>query len=192
MLKSLLDLLHHCLQLFFSKAKPELYHNLKAILKDISVYPFIQDRLDQVFNKLGGIKDNASPELGQIRRSIHQKQSGISKRINKIMDTARKEGWVEPDVGAAMRDGRLVIPMPVSHKRKISGLIHDESGSGKTAFVEPVELVEVNNEIRELQIAETREITRILMELTTALRPYFDEILVKHIARLSKGVEVST
>ncbi len=165
------------LQSFFSKAKDDVYNNLKALLKDISIYPFIQDRLDQVFNKQGSVKDNASPELNQIRRSINQKQSGISRRIDKIMDHARKEGWVDPDVGATMRDGRLVIPMPVTHKRKISGLIHDESGSGKTAFVEPVELVEVNNEIRELQLAETREITRILIELTTALRPYFEEII---------------
>lgn len=166
------------LQSFFSKAKPELYHNLKALLKDVSVYPFIQDRIDAVFNKHGNVKDNASPELNQIRRSINQKQSGISRKMDKIMDMARKEGWVEKDVSASMRDGRLVIPMPVTHKRRITGLIHDESGSGKTAFVEPVELVEVNNEIRELQLAEKREIVRILIELTSALRPYFDDIIV--------------
>ena len=166
------------LQVFFSKAKPELYINLKAILKDISIFPFIQDKLDSIFNKQGLIKDNASPELAQIRRSINQKQSGISRRMDKIMDFARKEGWVDQDIGAAMRDGRLVIPLPVTHKRKISGLIHDESGSGKTAFVEPVELVEINNELRELQMAEKREIVRILIELTSALRPYFDEILI--------------
>ncbi len=166
------------LQVFFSKTKPELYQNLKSQLKDITVYPFIQDRLDAIFNKQGLMKDNASPELSHIRRSINQKQSGISRRMDKIMDMVRKEGWVDQDVGAAMRDGRLVIPMPVTHKRKISGLIHDESGSGKTAFIEPVELVEVNNEIRELQLAENREIVRILIELTAALRPYFDEILI--------------
>jgi len=165
------------LQVFFSKTKDELYLNLKALLKDVSIYPFIQDKLDSVLSKQGQIKDNASPELNQIRRSINQKQSGISRRMDKIMDMARKEGWVDQDVGASMRDGRLVIPLPVTHKRKISGLIHDESGSGKTAFVEPVELVEVNNEIRELQLAENREIIRILIELTSALRPYFDEIL---------------
>ena len=165
------------LQVFFSKTKDELYLNLKALMKDVSIYPFIQDKLDSVFSKQGQIKDNASPELNRIRRSINQKQSGISRRMDKIMDMARKEGWVDKDVGASMRDGRLVIPLPVTHKRKISGLIHDESGSGKTAFVEPVELVEVNNEIRELQLAENREIIRILIELTSALRPYFDEIL---------------
>jgi DNA mismatch repair protein MutS2 len=165
------------LQSFFSKSREDLYANLKNLLKGVNVYPFIQDRLDQVFNRQGQIRDNASPELLQIRRSIYQKQSGISKRMEKIIGMARKEGWIDQDVNAAVRDGRLVIPLPATHKRKISGLIHDESATGKTAFVEPVELVEVNNEIRELQLAEKREIIKILVELTSSIRPYFNDII---------------
>ena len=164
------------IQEFFSKSKPDLFKHLKLLLKGVNIYPFIQDQIDRVFNKQGSIKDNASPQLAEIRRSISQKQAGISRRMEKIMDSARREGWVDQDISAAVRDGRLVIPLPVTHKRKIKGLIHDESGSGKTAFVEPIELVEVNNEIRELQLSEKREIVRILIELTSSLRPYFDEI----------------
>lgn len=162
---------------FFSAVKPELYPVLRQRISIIKVFSFILDRVDQVFNKQGHIKDNASKELSHIRISITQKSNGISKRIKKILDQAQNEGYVDQDASPTLRDGRLVIPVPASNKRRINGLIHDESSTGKTVFIEPVELIEVNNEIRELEISEKREIVKILMNLTESIRPYFDDIL---------------
>lgn len=162
---------------FFTNARPELYPFLRKRLVGIQVFPFIQDKLDQVFNKQGSIRDNASKELAEIRSSISKKTSGLSKRIKKILDQAQSDGWVDPDASPTLREGRLVIPVPVSHKRRINGLIHDESATGKTVFIEPVELIEVNNEIRELEISERREIVKILIHLTDSIRPYFEDIL---------------
>ncbi len=190
---------------FFSKTKDEQYPNLKARLSGVKVFPYILDKIDQVFNKHGAIKDSASKELSNIRSKISQKTQGVSKRIHKLVDQARSEGWVEQDASPTLREGRLVIPVPVTHKRRINGLIHDESATGKTVYIEPVELVELNNEIRALEMAENREIIKILISLTEAIRPYFEEILdwpriigvmdfIRAKARLCKnwdGVEIN-
>lgn len=162
---------------FFAKSEAEQYPVLRIRIARVQVFPFIQEKLDQIFNKQGLVKDNASKDLANIRSSIARKTSGISKRIQKILDQAQTSGWVDQDASPTLRDGRLVIPVQVSHKRRINGLIHDESSTGKTVFVEPVELIEVNNEIRELEISEKREIVRILIKLTEAIRPYFEDIL---------------
>ena len=162
--------------LFFEKLAPGLLPATRGKAKELKTFPFIQERLDQVFSKLGQVKDQASPELKRIRHDMMQLQASIGRRMESVLQQARGEGWIEKDVQASVRDGRLVIPVPVTHKRRIRGLIHDESATGRTAFVEPLELVELNNELRELELAEQREIVKILIELTNQIRPYFPDM----------------
>ncbi len=164
------------IELFFERKPAELFPLLRKKAALIRTFPVIQERIDQVFSKHGQIRDQASPELRRIRQEIASIQGSVGKRMERILHSARAEGWIEQDIQATIRDGRLVIPVPVSHKRRIAGLVHDESATGKTAFVEPLELVELNNELRELELAEQREIIKILTELTNALRPYFPEM----------------
>lgn len=161
---------------FFEKKPQESFPNLRLRVAGISVFPFIQEKLDQVFNKQGQIRDQASPDLRKIRQDMSHMQASISRRMESVLQQARNEGWIDKDTQASVRDGRLVVPVPVSNKRKIKGFIHDESATGRTAFVEPMELVELNNSLRELELAEKREVVRILIELTNAIRPYFPDI----------------
>ncbi len=164
------------IEIFFDKKPPEVLPVTRAKAKQLKTFPFIQEKLDQVFSKTGQVRDQASPDLKRIRQEMLHLQSSIGRRMDHVIQQARNEGWIEKDVQPSVRDGRLVIPVPVTHKRKITGLIHDESATGRTAFVEPLELVEMNNELRELELAEQREIMRILIELTNQLRPYFPDM----------------
>ena len=161
---------------FFKNREEGTYERLKSIVRNIQVFPFIYTRIDQIINKHGEIKDNASPELSQIRRDILSLQSNITKIMGSILRKAQAEGLVEKDISVSIRDGRAVIPVGAANKRKIKGIIHDESATGRTAFVEPEEIVETNNRIRELESAERREIVKILTRFTDELRPYADDI----------------
>jgi len=161
---------------FFRNAEEETFPRLRAVVQNVQVFPFIYERIDQILNKHGQIKDNASPELLQIRRDIFSLQSSISKIMSTILRKMQAEGVVEKDISVSMRDGRAVIPVGAANKRKIKGIIHDESATGKTAFVEPEEIVETNNRIRELESAERREIVKILTRFTDDIRPYADDI----------------
>ncbi len=153
------------------------YPALQRLAGDIAVFPQLISRIDGILNKYGKIKDNASSELSRIRRELASTMSGISRSLNAILRNAQTEGYVEKDVMPTMRDGRLVIPVAPGLKRKIKGIVHDESASGKTVFIEPAEVVEANNRIRELEGEERREIIRILMEFSSTLRPVISEIL---------------
>jgi DNA mismatch repair protein MutS2 len=164
------------IEVFFQKTPAELLPVTREKAKQLKTFPFIQERLDQVFSKVGQVRDQASPDLKRIRQEMVHLQASIGRRMEVVLQQARGEGWIEKDVQASVRDGRLVIPVPVTHKRRIKGLIHDESATGRTAFVEPIELVEMNNELRELELAEQREIVKILIDLTNQLRPYFPEM----------------
>jgi DNA mismatch repair protein MutS2 len=164
------------IEVFFEKQPPEILPVTRGKSKQLKTFPFIQEKLDQVFNKIGQVRDQASPDLKRIRHDMLHLQASIGRRMDMVLQQARSEGWIEKDVQASIRDGRLVIPIPVTHKRRIKGLIHDESATGRTAFVEPIELVEMNNELRELELAEQREIVRILIDLTNQLRPYFPDM----------------
>jgi DNA mismatch repair protein MutS2 len=164
------------IEIFFAKKPSEILPVTRNKARQLKTFPFIQEKLDQVFSKTGQVRDQASPDLKRIRQEMLHLQSSIGRRMDHVLQQARNEGWIEKDVQPSVRDGRLVIPVPVTHKRRIAGLIHDESATGRTAFVEPLELVEMNNELRELELAELREITRILIELTNQLRPYFPEM----------------
>ena len=161
---------------FFRNTEEGTFLRLKDVVKNVQVFPFIYERIDQILNKHGQIKDNASPELAQIRRDIFSLQSSVSKIMSTILRKMQAEGVVEKDISVSMRDGRAVIPVGAANKRKIKGIIHDESATGKTAFVEPEEIVETNNRIRELESAERREIVKILTRFTDDIRPYADDI----------------
>ena len=161
---------------FFNSQKEDLYPNLKRMIQDVNVFPYIRDRIDQILSPYGKIKDQASPELARIRRELISLQGSVSKKLLHILKQARHDGLVEEDASVSIRDGRPVIPIPSALKRKMNGIVHDESASGKTAYIEPVEVVEMNNEIRELEYAEKREIVKVLVAFSDDIRPYIDEL----------------
>ena len=153
------------------------YPALKELAGDIIVFPQLISRINNILDKFGKIKDNASSELLHIRRELASTTGSISRSLNAILRMAQSEGYVEKDVTPTMRDGRLVIPVAPGLKRKIKGIVHDESSTGKTVFIEPAEVVEANNRIRELEGEERREIIRILTEFSTTVRPQVPAIL---------------
>lgn len=165
---------------FFQKKEEGEYPYLMKLTGNVKMYPYIFDRIDGIITKNGRIKDNASSELQQIRSTLIQKQSTISKRMQSMLRMAQREGWVEQDVALSIRDGRIVIPVPSAYKRKIKGIVHDESATGKTSYIEPSEIVETNNEIRELEYAERREIIRILLDFTAQIRPYINDLFLAY------------
>ncbi len=165
---------------FFNREEEESdfpYPSLHRLTGDIAVFPLLIGKIDRLIDKYGKIKDNASSELLRIRRELHQNMSSISRSLNSILRTAQKEGLVEKEATPTMRDGRLVIPVAPALKRKIKGIVHDESASGKTVFIEPAQVVEANNRIRELEGEERREIIRLLNEISGEIRPAVPEIL---------------
>lgn len=153
------------------------YPNLQQLAGDIDIFPQLIRQIDVILDKYGRIKDNASPELNSIRKEISHTASGLSRSLNAILRSAQKEGLVEKDVTPTVRDGRLVIPVAPAFKRKIKGIVHDESSSGKTVFIEPAEVVEANNRIRELESEERREIIKILVAFSDILRPLVPDII---------------
>lgn len=179
------------------------YPALHRLTEDVVTFPQLTQRIDQILDKFGKMKDSASPELQNIRRELARTEGGISKTLYGILRSAQSEGLVDKDVTPAIRDGRLVIPVTQGLKRKIKGIVHDESASGKTVFIEPAEVVEANNKIRELESDERREIIRILTEFAKLVRPHIKPILESYkflatidmirakaeLARLTKGVE---
>jgi DNA mismatch repair protein MutS2 len=162
---------------FFKDDEEVKYPALKKLCEPVKVFPFVMDRISKVLNKHGKIRDNASSQLQQVRRAQAEKQGAVSKKLNQILGKAQREGWVDADAAPTYRNDRPVIPVMASNKRKVGGLVHDESATGKTVFIEPAEVVELSNEIRELEYAERREIIQILIALTTDLRPYIPEML---------------
>ncbi|MCD6354242.1 MAG: Smr/MutS family protein [Prolixibacteraceae bacterium] len=161
---------------FFNNQEDEIFPLLKRKTKDVQVFPYIYDRIETIINKFGKIRDNATPVLAQIRKEILSRESNISRRLQSILKQAQKEGLVEEGATVSIRDGRAVIPIAAGKKRKLKGIIHDESTTGKTSYVEPNEIVEMNNEIRELEYAEQREITHILTDFSNDLRPYLEDL----------------
>lgn len=156
------------------------YPRLARLAGDIEVFPKLTDSINGILSPYGRLKDNASAELLRIRRELSSVVGSISRTLNNILRNAQSEGLVDKDVTPAMRDGRLVIPIAPALKRKIKGIVHDESASGKTVFIEPAEVVEANNRIRELEGEERREIIRILTDFTNKLRPLIPDILLSY------------
>ena len=153
------------------------YPALHELAEGVVTFPQILQRIDQILDKFGKIRDTASPELLNIRRELTKVEGSISRTLYSILRSAQSEGLIEKDVTPAMRDGRLVIPVVPTMKRKIKGIVHDESASGKTLFIEPTEVVEANNRVRELEAEERREVIRILTEMAKVIRPHVPQIL---------------
>ena len=145
------------------------------------IHAFSPDRLiasiDKILDRYGKMRDNASPELARLRKEITASQGSVSRALNAILRQAQAEGILDKDAAPTMREGRLVLPVPPAYKRKIGGIVHDESATGKTVFIEPQQVVEANNRIRELEGEERRERIRILLEITAQLRPEVPNIL---------------
>lgn len=153
------------------------YSTLSELAGDIMTFPQLITRINNILDKFGKMKDNASAELLRIRRELSATTGSISRSLNSILRAAQSDGYVDKDVTPTMRDGRLVIPVAPGMKRKIRGIVHDESATGKTVFIEPAEVVEANNRIRELEGEERREIIRILTEFSAMVRPQVPAIL---------------
>lgn len=153
------------------------YPALHSLTEEVMTFPQIIQGIDRILDKFGKVKDNASADLLGIRRELARTEGSISRTLNGILRAAQSEGLVDKDTMPAVRDGRLVIPVTQGLKRKIRGIVHDESASGKTVFIEPAEVVEANNRIRELEADERREIIRILTDFAKAVRPYVKPIL---------------
>lgn len=175
-LKTMLETLRR-ITLFFGNIKDGIYPNLKKMVSSIVLFPEVQQRIDTILDKFGNVKDTASDELYDIRRKLKDKEGAISKRIGMLLKKAQADGIVDQDASVVVRDGKMLIPVSTSNKRKIQGFVYDESSSGKTTFIEPAEIVEITNEISELHFAETREIARILYEFSDWLRPYVPDLL---------------
>lgn len=159
---------------FFKQKRTEggdPYPLLAARTEPVEDFTKIRTEITRLLDEFGRVRDNASPELAATRRSLREKSGQIDKRLQSILRQAQASGLVDDDAEISMRDGRAVIPVAAGNKRKIKGLVLDESATGKTAFIEPMEVVELNNEIRELENAERREVVRILMAFADMLRP---------------------
>ncbi|MBO6247209.1 MAG: endonuclease MutS2, partial [Bacteroidales bacterium] len=163
---------------FFYSIKDGIYPNLKKMSAPIMSFPEVQRRIDLILDKYGDVKDSASDNLLQIRRSLRSKEGAISKRANAILAQAKADGLVDEDAGLSVRDGKLLIPINSSSKKKIQGFVYDTSATGKTAFVEPTEIIELENEIVSLKAEETQEIQRILAAFSDFLRPYIPELII--------------
>ena len=175
---SLRKMLDYAAQLerFFAtldKAKYPLLSQLSTVNYQLSIVNCI----DRILDRYGKMRDNASPELARIRKEISASQGSVSRALHAILRQAQAEGILDKDAAPTMREGRLVLPVPPAYKRKIGGIVHDESATGKTVFIEPQQVVEANNRIRELEGEERRERIRILLEVTEQLRPEVPQIM---------------
>jgi DNA mismatch repair protein MutS2 len=192
-LKLSLRTIQECLT-FFNQKEQQQYPTLKELIGSIFTNKgevesekknknpnevWLRDlvkEIDRIIDDRGLVRDNASAELQNIRRALIAEMANLRKKLDSLLKTAKKEGWVGDDVSLTVRNGRMVIPMAAEHKRKIRGFVQDESDTGKTVFLEPTEALEANNEIKELEARERREVIRILTELTTRIRPHVEQL----------------
>ena len=167
------------LEAFFASLDDQRYPLLKTLggLGDLGSLGGLVQSIDRILDRYGRLADNASPELHRIRRELTNAQGSVSRTLASILRQAKADGLVEADAAPTLREGRLVIPVPPGYKRKIGGIVHDESATGKTVYIEPQQVVDANNHIRELEGAERRERIRILQAVTDQLRPNTDRIL---------------
>lgn len=153
------------------------YPNMARLAKTMQSFPDIVTEIGRILDKNGNIKDNASPLLQELRRAIASATASINGLLRKVINAGREAGYLDKDTTPSVRDGRLVIPVSPMHKRKLRGIVHDESASGRTIFIEPEEVVETNNRIREAEAEVKREIVRILTEVTDVIRPHVEDLL---------------
>lgn len=162
---------------FLSSRREGSYPRLMAITSRVEIFPELQQAIERVIDDKGEVRSSASEELSAIRRAIREHEGQVSKRLQQVLQRAKASGIVDADAMISIRDGHAVIPVAAANKRKIAGFIHDESATGRTFYVEPVEVVELNNELRELEYSEKREVVRILTELTSTLRTQVDGLM---------------
>ena len=164
---------------FFERGEDgkHLYPSLARLAKTMQPFPEIVAEISRILDKNGNIKDNASPLLLELRRAIASATASINGLLRKVINAGREAGYLDKDTTPSVRDGRLVIPVSPMHKRKLRGIVHDESASGRTIFIEPEEVVETNNRIREAESEVKREIVRILTEVTDMIRPHAEELI---------------
>ena len=176
-----LNTIHQIIE-FFKNRTEEKYPRLVGLMNSVipekvnSGWSGLIAEIGRVIDEHGQVKDNASPELYDIRKRLLNEQAAVKRVLERIYRTAKNSGWIGEDMTIAMRDGRMVLPILAEHKRKLSGYIHDETSSGNIAFVEPGEVLETNNKIKELQLMERREILRLLEQLTSRLRPEISDL----------------
>jgi DNA mismatch repair protein MutS2 len=170
---------------FFSDTRRETYEYLYNIVRSVELDPDLIKEIDSVVDDEGQIRPDASPELSKIRKTIGSKHKELDKVFRSLINDYRSRGWLTDNV-ESFRNGRRVLSVPAEHKRKIRGIIHDESATGKTAFIEPDGVININNDIFDLQQREKREILRILKALSATLRPYvpfmrvYQELLIRY------------
>ena len=175
-LRTLLDTLHKVIA-FFSTVKDGVYPNLTRLTAHINVFPEILQQIDRILDRNGEVKDTASDLLYEIRKALREKEGAISRRAAAILKRAQQEGIADADASLSVRDGKMLIPVSSAHKRKLAGFVYDESSTGKTTYIEPAEVIELENEIAELHFAESREIFKILSDFSEFVRPYVPRLL---------------
>ena len=175
-LKLALRTVQDCLRFLVKRENDNPFPFLSELAGPVGLDKKLTDSIERVIDDRGNVRDSASPELATIRRRIISEQANLRKRLDSILRQARQNGWIPDDLSLTVRGGRLVIPIAAEHKRKIKGFVHDESQTGQTVFLEPAEVFDANNEIRELEYEERREIYRILLALTDQIRPHLDEL----------------
>ena len=162
---------------FFASIKDGVYPQLKRMTAGMGTFPEIRRRIEGILDRYGEIRDSASPDLEKIRQSLRQKESALSAKAGAVLSRAKADGIADEDAQVTVRSGKFLIPVNTSEKRRIPGFVVDCSASGKTTFVEPAEVVELENEINELRFAQSREIARILYAFSEFLRPYIPSLL---------------
>jgi len=165
---------------FFKTRDEKTYPSLRKMCGNVRSYPYVLDAIDRIIDRHGNIRENASPRLREIKSEINSKNILASKRLASILKQAQADGIVDHDTQASVRNGRGVIPVGIYDKRRLRGLIHDQSASGKTVFIEPEEIVEINNDLVELEYEERREIVKILTSFADNIRPYIDDLLASN------------
>lgn len=175
-LKKFMDVLRSVVR-FFDEEQNKKFTELARLSGQTVVHKYVTDQINAVINNKGEVKDNASPELLNIRRSIRTKRNDVSKKINSVYAKIKQSGWLDADLSVTLVNGRLVVPIDSNHKRKITGMVHDVSATGKTSYIEPSEVLNLNNEIVELEYQEKQEIEKILFQLCENLRPYTDDLV---------------
>lgn len=179
-LRKSLDSIVQLVRFFNREEMVGSYPRLVELAGTVPVFPEVVKQADAILTPTGAVKDNASPELAAIRHEMTTTLNSLSRRLQHILRQAQQEGLVDKDTTPSMRDGRLVIPVSPAFKRKIKGIVHDESATGKTVYIEPAELVEANNRIRELENEERREIIRILTRFTDSIRPLIADMTASY------------
>ena len=175
-LRTLLETLRR-ITAFFASVKDGVYPNLAHMTAHLAVFPEVQQHIDRILDRHGNVKDTASDLLYEIRKALKDKEGAISRRAGAILKRAQQDGIADEDASVAVRDGKLLIPVNAAHKRKLPGFVWDESSTGKTTFIEPAEIIELENEIAELHFAETLEIFKILSDFSDFVRPYIPDLI---------------